>query len=248
MSIIACIDGDIVAYRCAAVNENADLGLAIWQTDQLLTRILDDVNADDWKVYLSGENNFRYGIFPEYKANRRDQVKPKHLEGIREYLVTDWNATIVDGYEADDALGIALTNIPDTMCCSIDKDLLQVPGGHYNFVQRTVQTILENEGWKNFYTQLLVGDPTDNIKGCPGIGKVKAEKALRDCLTPRQLYERCVELYKVAYGDEINEGVPRWEKELNLNAQLLYVLRSEGDSWKAPQEMPPPALEAKQLS
>lgn len=246
MSTIACIDGDICAYRCAAVNENADLGLAIWQVDQLLTRILDDVNADNWKVYLSGENNFRYGIFPDYKANRRDQVKPKHLEGIREYLVTDWEATICDGYEADDALGIdnekGRWDGSTRIICSIDKDLLQLSGKHYNFVRREIKDVDEFSGAVQFYSQLLIGDPTDNIRGCPKVGKVKAARAFIGCNTERQLYDKCVELYKVAYGEA------EWERELNLNAQLLYVWRRDNDKWIAPQEPAEQEPEVKPLS
>ncbi len=234
MATIAAIDGDIVCYRCAAVNENADLGLAIWQTDQLLGRILEDVNADDWKIYLSGENNFRYKLFPEYKANRRDLPKPIHLEGLREYLVLSWQATITDGYEADDALGMESTvGIGNRVICSIDKDLLQLPGIHYNFVKREIKEVDEFSGAVQFYTQLLVGDPTDNIRGCPGIGKVKAERAFRGCSTERELYERAVECYKQVYKEE-------WEKHLNLNAQLLYVWRTQDDEWKIPpQEQEP---------
>ena len=244
MGITAVIDGDIVAYRCAAVNENADLGLAIWQTDQLLTRILDDVNADDWKVYLSGENNFRYGIFPEYKANRRDQIKPKHLEGIREYLVLEWSARICDGYEADDALGMEsqLRDNGKNIICSIDKDLLQLSGTHYNFVKREIKTVDEFSGAVQFYSQLLIGDPTDNIRGCPGVGKVKAERAFVGCTTERQLYEQCVKQYTLVYGPD------KWEKELDLNAQLLYVWRKEDDKWTAPPQPEEQEPEAKPSS
>lgn len=245
---VSIIDADIVGYRCAAVNENADLGLAIWQTNQLLTRILDDTNADDWKLYLSGENNFRYTIYPEYKANRREMVKPKHLEALREYMVLEWEATIVDGYEADDAIGILSTKQPNSCICSIDKDLKQLPGKHYHFVNRIMEDVSVFQGWYNLYFQILTGDSTDNIKGCPGIGKVKAERAFIGCTTERELYERCVDQYKVVYGDEVNEGVPRWEKELDMNAQLLYVWRKEDDKWTAPQELPKQEPEAKPSS
>src|SRR3990167_4841818 len=215
MSTIACIDGDIVAYRCAAVNENADLGLAIWQTDQLLNRILEDTNADDWKVYLSGENNFRYGIFPDYKANRRNQPRPKHLEGLREHMVLDWDATIVDGYEADDALGIDNEERRRSggtgFICSIDKDLLQLPGKHYNFVRREIKEVDEFSGAVQFYSQLLIGDPTDNIRGCPSIGKVRAAKAFIGCNTERQLYDKCCECYALAYSPKLGFAANEWE-------------------------------------
>lgn len=243
MSIIACIDGDTVSFRCAAANENADFGLAVWQVDQMLTRILDDINADDWKIYLGGENNFRYGIYPDYKIHRRDKPKPKHLEGLRGYLVSDWDATVCDGYEADDALGIYQQSAGSNMVyiCSNDKDLLQIPGRHYNFIRREIKEIDEFGGAVQFYTQLLVGDPADHIRGCSGIGAVKAARAFVGCNTERQLYDKCVELYKVAYKDD-------WEQQLNLAAQLLYVWRKDPDSWTPPQEPAVQEQEAKQSS
>ena len=238
MSTIAVIDGDIVAYRCSAANENANLGLAKWQVDQMLARILEDINADDWRIYLSGDNNFRYQIFPDYKANRRDQTKPQFLEGVREHLVVDWNARICDGYEADDALGMEAyaASTDKVVLCSIDKDLLQLRGTHYNFVRREVKEVDDFSGSVSFYTQLLCGDPTDNIRGCPGIGKVKAEKAFRDCTTERDLYERSVELYKQAYDPKLKFDENEWEKQLEMNAQLLYIWRTDGDKWIAPTE------------
>lgn len=230
MSTVALIDGDIVAYRCAAANENEDLGIAIWQTDQMLSRILEETNSDSWKIYLSGDNNFRYTIFPDYKANRRNQPKPKHLEGVREELVLSWAASICDGFEADDALGMESRRTDNKIIiCSIDKDLLQLTGTHYNFVKREIKEVDEFGGAVQFYTQLLVGDPTDNIRGCVGIGRVKAARAFEGCNTERQLYERCCELYKVVYKD-------KWFEELNFNAQLLYIWRTDPDEWKIPIE------------
>ena len=223
------VDADLIAYRCAAVNENADAGLACWQADQLLGRILEDVNADNWELYLSGDNNFRYTIDPEYKANRKEMVRPRHLEAVREYLVTHWDASIADGYEADDAIGIRMYTSPaNVVCCSIDKDLLQIPGVHYNFVKRTIETISDVEARRNFYTQLLVGDPADNIKGCPGIGKVKAPKLLEECNTEAQFIEAVAGAYARAYEPE------SWEHHLIKNAHLLHILRSEDDNWYPP--------------
>ncbi len=225
---VALIDGDIVAYRCAAANEKSDIGIAIWQVNQMLSRILSEVQATDYKIYLSGDNNFRYQIFPDYKANRRDQIRPKHLESLREYMVVSWDARICDGFEADDQLGIESARSADKIIiCSIDKDLLQLRGTHYNFVKREIKEIDDFGGAIQFYTQLLVGDPTDNIRGCPGIGKVKAERAFQGCTTEGQLYNKCCELYKVAHKDN-------WEKELLLNANLLYILREEDQYWKPP--------------
>jgi len=230
---ISLIDGDICVYRCAAVNEQADLPLARWQVDQLLNRIIEDTQADDWKIYLSGENNFRYQLYPDYKKHRRSKPKPRHLEGLREYLVTGWDAIICDGYEADDALGMESRRLSSdsTTICSIDKDLLQIAGVHYNFVRREIKEVDEFNGTRFFYTQLLTGDSADYIRGCPGVGPAKAEKAFRGCQSEYELYERCCELYRKALGDV-------WEKELELNAHLLWIWRIENDKWMKPQ---PPA-------
>ena len=219
----ALLDGDIVAFRTAAVCETEDAPLAIWQANEFIKRVLSDVNADTWQIYLTGDNNFRYKLFPDYKANRRDKPKPKHLEAVKEFLVSEWTTIITDGMEADDALGI--NQRPDTCICSIDKDLLQVPGKHYHFVSNRFIDISEKEGYRNFYTQLLVGDPSDNIPGCPGIGKVKAPKILEYCETPFDMYEACRRQYELAKVSL---------DKMHLSAQLLYILRRQEDEWKPP--------------
>ena len=63
---------------------------------------------------------------------------------------------------------------------SLDKDLKQVPGLHYNFVKKEFDTVTPQQGLINFYTQFLVGDTSDNIRGCTGIGPVKARKAFEE--------------------------------------------------------------------
>ena len=224
------IDSDIVAYRCAAVNENNDAPLALWQADELILRILEDTNASDYKCYLSGDNNFRYSIYPDYKKHRRDKPKPKHLEAIREHLVLKWNAEICDGYEADDAIGIRMSS-DGGICASIDKDMLQIPGTHFNFVRREISEIDEQTGWKNFYLQVLTGDPADYIPGCPGIGKVKAPRILQECQTPLEMYQACIAAYLRAEA---------YLQDMHRNAQLLYIWRREKDQWLPPLLKPEP--------
>lgn len=134
-----------------------------------------------------------------------------------------------DGYEADDALGMNQTE--GAVICSIDKDLLQIPGQHYNFVKGLWTEITELDGWFNFYVQLLVGDTSDNIPGCPGIGKVKAPRILAGCKTPFEMYQACVAEYD-------RKKTPNIE----LNAQLLYIWRKQDDKWQPPkQEQEPKA-------
>lgn len=217
----------MVCYRCAAVCENNDEGLAKWQASELIKRVLSDLNTEQFEVFISGDNNFRYTLYPLYKANRLDKPKPRHLEALRELLVTDYGAEITDGIEADDAIGIRNTTLGqgNGILCSIDKDFLQLPGVHYNFVRREFIEVNEITGWYNFYTQLLVGDAADNIPGCPRIGKVKAPRVLGEARSNHEMYQRVVDAYQKA-----NVSLD----DMHRNAKLLYILREDEDQWNPP--------------
>tara|TARA_R110000868_G_scaffold6738_1_gene37687 strand:- start:423 stop:1136 length:714 start_codon:yes stop_codon:yes gene_type:complete len=217
----ALIDADIVAYRCAASAEKEEASIAMMRTDLLMQEIISATGSTGYKAYLSGygEDNFRRKVDPQYKANRVDVVKPIHLAACQEFLVTHWKAETVRGYEADDAMGMSQT--AETVICSIDKDMLQVPGYHYNFVKKEFKQVTEDEGLKAFYTQTLVGDRADNVFGVAGIGPVKAAKLL-DSLLPQEYYKACLTLYL----DD--------KERLHSNCKLLWIWRSPGDVWEPP--------------
>lgn len=217
----ALVDGDIVAYRCAAsADTEEDVSVALIRTDALMKEILEAVGADTYTVFLSGakELNFRYNVDPMYKANRVSTVKPIYLESCKEFLVTNWEAVRCHGYEADDGMGVAQD--ANSVICSIDKDMLQVSGLHYNFVKKVFTNVLPEEGLKSFYIQTLVGDTSDNVMGVKGIGPVKAHKLL-DPLLPEEYYEACKALYDS-------------EERFHNNCKLLYIWREFNDIWKPP--------------
>ncbi len=234
--MIALVDGDIVAYRSAASVEpsktrpdRGTLDIAIARCEDLMQRIMSDTKANSHRAFISGEDNFRYQIDPNYKANRKDVPRPLYLQNLREYLVVQWGAEISDGIEADDNLGIYQTD--DTIICSIDKDLLQIPGAHYNFVRNEFYTIDEHQGWVNFYTQLIMGDKSDNIKGYDGLMRQVVPKFLMpiiqdisDATSPQRMYQIVEGIYELG------------AEALSRNAQLLYIQRCEGDQWHVPND------------
>jgi len=124
------IDGDTPCYAAAAVHEADDVEYAILEASTLFNGYITDTQASDFTVYLTGDNNFRYQIYPEYKANRLKAPKPRHLQAVKEAVARQWNAIITDTNEADDELAFAQTE--DTCICSIDKDLDQIVGQHYH--------------------------------------------------------------------------------------------------------------------
>lgn len=211
------IDGDIVLWRCAASAENENLDIAILRTDSMMREILEQ--GEDYLVFLSGTNNFRNKINPDYKANRRGKPKPKYFEDCGKYLIEMYNAEITDGYEADDALGIHQKE--GTVICSIDKDLLQIPGINYNFVTKEYKEISKLEGLQSFYRQMLIGDSSDNIFGVKGVGKVKAAKLIDNLTTEDEMYKLVFDLYE----KETFECLPRFL----MNADCLWIMRKEGE-------------------
>jgi 5'-3' exonuclease len=104
--VISLIDADLIAFRCAASAEHDPSDIAEIRVNELMQRILYETNATDYIGFLTGSNNFRYELYPQYKANRKDKPRPTHLDVCKELLVKQWKCKVTDGIEADDALGI----------------------------------------------------------------------------------------------------------------------------------------------
>ena len=213
----ALIDADIVAYRVACTLQEDDAeDFAYARAEDLVDQILVNTEATEYRLFLTGKDNFRYTIYPEYKAHRPKE-KPFWLEKCRQYLIATFNAEVVDGQEADDAMGIAQTE--DTVICSIDKDLLMIPGRHYNFVKDEYMEVSPEKAMRHFYTQCLTGDRSDNIKGIEKIGPKKAEKLLANCVTEKEMFD----VVREAYSND---------EEFIMNARVLWIRRKENEDWK----------------
>lgn len=221
--IHALIDADVIAYRCAASCEPTKttgkewlepVNVALLRVEDMMTRILTNTATRQFSTFLSGSDNFRYHVDPEYKANRKKLTRPTHLEDCREHLITRWKGTICNGYEADDAIGMAHND--NTICCSVDKDLLQLPGRHYNPVKDQFLNQSPEDAAKVIWYLMLVGDTSDNVRGVDRIGPVKANRIIAGADSIEDLAEYVRELYND------NE---RYEQNLHL----LRVLRNERD-------------------
>lgn len=176
-------------------------------------------------VVLSGVGNFRACLATRatYKGNRDGTARPVHAKALIAHLVAR-GAVVSAGEEADDMLGILATENPGSIICSIDKDLMQIPGRHYNFVTKEEVTITPKEGALNFFAQVLSGDATDNVPGVDGIGPVKAKKILEGIASLDEGWARIVDVYQRAYGDT---GL-QFAIEA---AKLVYLRRKVGEMW-----------------
>lgn len=162
--------------------------------DIMLKRILFRTEANDYTIYFSNPRNFRKEAHKDYKANRDTSHKPLLYQRISTYLTDNWNAVLArEGLEADDELGINQND--ETIIVSTDKDLDTIAGWHYNWVRDRKYHISPSEAHYKFWTQMLMGDSSDNIKGLPKIGPKTAARWLEE--VPIEHYEEFVlEKYK----------------------------------------------------
>jgi 5'-3' exonuclease len=174
------------------------------------------------------KRNFRKEIDPEYKANRK---KPNRwITELRNYLIKYLdNSFAHDEYEADDLIyyNSQLIDQSEYIICSIDKDLKQIPGIHFDYYQLKQYTedgeeykvrkgfkIMNNTDCENLLCELLLtGDSCDNIKGVKGIGEIKAKKIIYSKNSIYGKFRAICEAYK-------NES-DTWKEKLRMNYKLL---------------------------
>ena len=223
---VAFVDADFLVYSVGFSSEDLDEQLAKNRLTEWFTNIVYiRLKCEDYKAFITGRTNFRYGIAitVPYKGNRKDFVKPTHYQALRKHLER-MEAVVSENEEADDAVGIESTRYKGWIV-HVDKDLDQLPGWHYNPVKDEEYYVTEEQGLRSFYIQLLMGDRIDNIVGLKGIGPKKAEKILDKATTEEEMYAAVVEAYKKA--GEAPERVLE-------NGQLLWLRRTPGEMWEAP--------------
>jgi hypothetical protein len=221
----ALIDGDILVYRIGFASENEPESIAMARCSEFIEDLILFNGFGEYQGYLTGKTNFRneIAVTAPYKGNRKS-AKPKHYQLLRDYMESAWAFTMIEDQEADDAIGIAAyeMQVGEYCICSIDKDLDMLRGDHYNFVKDERYFITEEEGIKNFYKQLLMGDRVDNIIGIKGIGTVKAERLLKECKNENEMYLAILEAYD-GNAERVLE-----------NGRLLWIRRQPHQLWQPP--------------
>lgn len=244
------IDGDVLVYSIAFANQKMINGELVLESvekvndmvDMRIKEICAAVYATEApRIFLTGKNNFRFDIakVQAYKGNRKKQ-KPHYYKYVRSYLEAKWGAEVVHGMEADDALAIAQTerlHFKDTIICTIDKDLAQVPGLHYRWengkagswgpvmvdeighLELKGPKKIKGTGLKFFYSQVLTGDSTDTYGGLPGCGPIRAFAILNECNSDEEMYNVVLEAFTFKYGEEA-------EERMLEQGRLAYMVRS----------------------
>jgi len=216
---------------------------------------------DAISIILSGPGNYRERIatvFP-YKGNRDPEHKPYHYQALRNHLTQQWGAVVVHGREADDECSILagrcaanplqferhaervwrsnVRSVLSYIIATIDKDLDQIPGEHYNYLQKVFYNQSAASARLFFFQQCLSGDSTDGIPGCWKIGAVKAEAFIRAHAdsSDRQLWTAIVGEYAASQAKADCPYVDRDAASIALEtARLVYLQKYEGELWNPP--------------
>jgi len=226
------IDGDILIYKNTSAAENeihwgndfwtlhADFQEVKTMIDSELGNLQRDSGVNEVSICFSSPNNFRKKIFKEYKQHRSGIRKPLCFNNAKDYVREKYDAFESDWLEADDLLGVKNTMFPDHCCIvSVDKDLLTVPGYHWDFEKKEVFYVDEGLADYHFYMQTLTGDATDGYKGCPGVGPVKAKRILDKAI------EEDIDMWDAVVDTFIKAKLSR--DEAILQARMAYILRKD---------------------
>ena len=109
--MLGLIDSDILCYRVGFSCDDETESVALATMDSFVTDLIvsdELIEVMDFEYHLTGKDNYRfdYAVTAPYKGNRKKSRKPKHLQALRDHLVSAWGAVVSDGQEADDAMSI----------------------------------------------------------------------------------------------------------------------------------------------
>jgi DNA polymerase-1 len=237
---VILLDGKMMAYRAHFSHlglRNRDghpTGLLhgfIWELLRINKKLPDTPMVICWD---GDGKTWRHRLYPKYKANRKLNPEWKRMKmQIDELLpmldMLGFEVVRIPGVEADDVIGILSSelNAHQIIVYTLDRDMLQLIRDGVcvwpKFDQRFIRT---KDVEKKFgvplgaLTQIraMVGDPSDNLKGLPGVGPVTA-----------------VKLWKAGFRLSDMSNGKLWSKyrshilQLRKEFQLVQIIRSTDD-------------------
>ena len=177
----ALIDADSMIYIVGWQYKDSDDADKVGDSmNQFMSDIMIITGSTQFAGFFSPKRTSRHDIYPAYKATRKpiDSGIAKWKPYIIEYMEEYWGFVTAINEEADDAVADLQRGMSNTIICSPDKDLKQIPGRHYDYKKGIQSFVSGEQGKYNWAVQMITGDTTDNIKGVPGMGPVAARKLL----------------------------------------------------------------------
>ena len=247
MSKLVLIDGNAIMHRAyhalpPLTNKKGEPINAIYGFVSMLLRIIQDLKPTHIAVAFDRkEKTFRHKEFKAYQAHRPETEKNliSQFKKIQE-VVNAFNIPVYDkaGFEADDVIGTitkkAEKNIGEIVIVTGDRDILQLVTKKTK-VYLPVRGLSEAQmmGEKEVYEKLgvkasqvdeykaLVGDPSDNYPGVPGIGPKTAVKLL-------SVYKDLDDIYKniEKIDERIVKKLKEGEESARISQKLAVIVRN----------------------
>ena len=204
---------------------------------------------------------FRHEAYPQYKAQREET--PEAIRTAIPYIkkiLAAYRIPIIEspGFEADDVVGTLAMQADqqgiDTYMMTPDKDYAQLVTSHVRMYRPGPKgpEILGPEEVKAKYGLTdcrqvidmlgLMGDTSDNIPGCPGVGEKTAMRLIHDFGSVEHLMERTAEL-KGALKEKVENNAEqirfskwlatiRTDVPVTLDMELMAIKEANLDALK----------------
>jgi 5'-3' exonuclease len=206
--------------------ENAKL-----KFDEVFMKIINTIEEtheiDKVLTFANALGNFRKQISKSYKANRIGREIPPILNELQAYVKEQYESISGYGVETDDVVATYWTNLTNTfgrnevIIVSIDKDYKQLPCLMYDYhiKKQCYYDISKEQSLYNFYEQMIIGDPADNVNFCKGYGVKWVDKAFKDLVSEYSLVKVIFSLFKKIYKHKAREKF--------IECKLLLKLKTE---------------------
>lgn len=219
---------------------------------------LKKLGTNKYKAFLGKGDSFRVELSTllKYKDNRKDMLRPLHMDAVTEYLGRKFKAEIVEHLEVDDVCVIEAYGSPNAVIQGLDKDYYGQPVKYFN-VNRPEEGIqdcnqfgklwlddkgdVRGIGRMHLYWQIASNDTSDNyaancFSDIKWAGK-SAYKALVECIDDTQAWLKLKEVFQHLYPEEKivmgwrgDEFEIDWKYVLNEQFQMARMLRFDGDN------------------
>ncbi|MEW6033954.1 MAG: DNA polymerase I [Chloroflexota bacterium] len=215
-SLLLLVDGNALVHRAfhalppLTVPRTGQMVNAVYGFASMLLKVLSELRPTHCAVAFDKGRSFRHGLFEQYKVQRKKAPEELSSQFPLVHQVVEafgMPAFEVEGFEADDVLGtlsrqaseqgvdvVILTGDADAMQLVSPLVKVMVPGRSFgDTVVYDVSRVQERYGvGPEQVTDLkgLMGDPSDNIPGIPGVGEKTAARLVQEFGSVEGLYQR----------------------------------------------------------
>lgn len=222
---------------------------------------LKKLGTTKYKAYLGKGESFRVELSTllKYKANRKDMLRPLHMDAVTEYLAKKFKAEYVEWYENDDVCVQQCYKQPNNVILGLDKDYYSSGNNFFN-VNRPEEGVIDCDQFGKLWLnekgdvrgvgrihlawQVASNDTSDNyaancFSDIKWAGK-SAYKALVDCTTDTEAWHKLKEVFQHLYPEQKtvlgwrNDPIDiTWDYVLNECFMMANMVKIKGEQINA---------------